>query len=74
MNSDFYTYLIKASIYLIAFILSSWATSSVVWSSFLNPKKPQEAMLFFLLISLALTYLVGSLFINILGVDLWLKN
>ncbi|WP_342189723.1 MULTISPECIES: hypothetical protein [unclassified Spiroplasma] len=73
MDTALSIHLIKIAIYLIAFLFSSLGTSAVLWNSILNPKKPREALLFYFLVTLALTYLVGSLFIAFLGIELWIK-
>ncbi|WP_342263634.1 hypothetical protein [Spiroplasma endosymbiont of Clivina fossor] len=73
MDTALSIHLIKIAIYLIAFLFSSVGTSAVLWNSILNPKKPREAVLFYFLVTLMLTYLVGSLFIAFLGVELWIK-
>ncbi|WP_338981714.1 hypothetical protein [Spiroplasma endosymbiont of Eupeodes luniger] len=73
MDTALSIHLIKIAIYLIAFLFSSLGTSAILWNSILNSKKPREALLFYFLVTLALTYLVGSLFIAFLGIELWIK-
>lgn len=74
MSDMIIIHLIKTGIFLISFTFASIATNAVLWNNILNPKKPKEALIFYFLVTFALTYLVGSLFIAFLGIELWFFN
>ena len=59
-------FIYQVIIYIISFVISLNALSSLDFSRFLKKNKTFEAQVLYLLIALALTYLVGSLFIELI--------
>lgn len=64
-------YGIELVIYLFAFVLSAFGVKAIPFHKFLDHSKVKEAWTLYLLITLALTFLVGSLIIKFTGIDIW---
>ena len=62
MNSFIY----KVIIYLVSFLLSLYALNALDYSKFIKKNRVQESWLLYFLLAMALGYLVGSMFINLI--------
>ena len=58
-------YLIQLSVYIICFMLSFWALSSVRFEKFCDVKKPGKVQMLLLLLSLGLGYLCAQFLLSI---------
>lgn len=74
MDYSLIKYAIEIAIYVITFGFSAIAVKAIPFHKFLDHTKVKESWLLYLLVVLALTFLVGTLIINFIGLDIWLPS
>lgn len=70
-DSQLIKWVIEFSIYLFSFVASGFAVKSIPFNKFLDHKRVKEAWVLYILTTLVFTYCIGTLIINVIGLDLW---